>query len=150
MAAPKIVLYTYHGCPWAHRAHIALKETGLDFEEVIIDLKKPREPWYLEINPVRSLHTFWCILIYRVCGADQINSAALSPVFPTTAKSSSNRPSSRSSSPTPTPRTSFRPPRAPRMPFTARVWACSPTPSPARSCRRLWLVFGRHRTISAM
>lgn len=55
MATPKIVLYTYHGCPWAHRAHIALKETGLDFEEVIIDLKKPREPWYLEVNPVRSL-----------------------------------------------------------------------------------------------
>ena len=52
MASPKIILYTYHGCPWAHRAHIALKETGLDYEEVIIDIKKPREPWYLEINPV--------------------------------------------------------------------------------------------------
>lgn len=52
MTSPKIILYTYHGCPWAHRAHIALKEAGLDYEEVIIDIKKPREPWYLEINPV--------------------------------------------------------------------------------------------------
>ncbi|KAL2829435.1 thioredoxin-like protein [Aspergillus cavernicola] len=51
MAAPKIILYTNHRCPWAHRAHIALKELGLDYEEVIIDLNKPREPWYLEINP---------------------------------------------------------------------------------------------------
>ncbi|KAF7585449.1 hypothetical protein BBP40_010897 [Aspergillus hancockii] len=51
MATPKITLYTNHRCPWAHRAHIALKELGLDYEEVIIDLTKPREPWYLEINP---------------------------------------------------------------------------------------------------
>ncbi|KAL4861417.1 hypothetical protein BDV12DRAFT_180322 [Aspergillus spectabilis] len=51
MAAPKIILYTSHLCPWAHRAHIALKELGLEYEEVIIDLSKPREPWYLEINP---------------------------------------------------------------------------------------------------
>ncbi|KAL3481060.1 thioredoxin-like protein [Aspergillus californicus] len=51
MAAPKIILYTNHICPWAHRAHIAIKELGLDYEEVIIDLDKPREPWYLEVNP---------------------------------------------------------------------------------------------------
>ncbi|GIJ99519.1 hypothetical protein Aspvir_001652 [Aspergillus viridinutans] len=51
MSAPKITLYTNHRCPWAHRAHIALKELGLDYEEVIIDLNTPREPWYLEINP---------------------------------------------------------------------------------------------------
>ncbi|KAF9888574.1 hypothetical protein FE257_008506 [Aspergillus nanangensis] len=51
MASPKIVLYTNRLCPWAHRAHIALKELGLDFEEVTIDLDTPREPWYLEINP---------------------------------------------------------------------------------------------------
>lgn len=44
--------YTNHRCPWAHRAHIALAEIGLEFEEVIIDLNKPREPWYLkEVNP---------------------------------------------------------------------------------------------------
>ncbi|KAE8413525.1 thioredoxin-like protein [Aspergillus pseudocaelatus] len=51
MTSPKITLYTNHRCPWAHRAHIALKELGLDYEEVIIDLTKPREPWYLDINP---------------------------------------------------------------------------------------------------
>lgn len=49
---PKITLYTNHGCPFAHRAHIALKELGLPYEEVLIDLDTPREPWYLEINPV--------------------------------------------------------------------------------------------------
>ncbi|KAJ4371489.1 hypothetical protein N0V83_004707 [Neocucurbitaria cava] len=49
--APKITLYTNHHCPWAHRSHIVLKELGLPYEEVIIDLDKPREPWYLEINP---------------------------------------------------------------------------------------------------
>ncbi|KAL6707751.1 hypothetical protein ACN47E_003872 [Coniothyrium glycines] len=48
---PKITLYTNHRCPWAHRAHIVLKELGLPYEEVIIDLGKPREPWYLEVNP---------------------------------------------------------------------------------------------------
>jgi glutathione S-transferase len=51
---PKITLYTNHRCPWAHRAHIAIKELGLPYEEVIIDLDTPREPWYLEINPVRT------------------------------------------------------------------------------------------------
>ncbi|KAJ5782287.1 hypothetical protein N7457_004061 [Penicillium paradoxum] len=51
MASPKIILYTSRLCPWAHRAHIALKESGLDYEEVSIDLNTPREPWYLEINP---------------------------------------------------------------------------------------------------
>ncbi|EMD93292.1 hypothetical protein COCC4DRAFT_132599 [Bipolaris maydis ATCC 48331] len=49
--APKITLYTNHRCPYAHRAHIVLKELGLPYEEVIIDLDNPREPWYLEINP---------------------------------------------------------------------------------------------------
>lgn len=48
---PKITLYTNHRCPWAHRAHIVLKELELPYEEVIIDLDKPREPWYLEVNP---------------------------------------------------------------------------------------------------
>ncbi|KAK7181197.1 hypothetical protein DPSP01_003286 [Paraphaeosphaeria sporulosa] len=49
--APKITLYTNHGCPYAHRAHIVVKELGLQYDEVIIDLAKPREPWYLEVNP---------------------------------------------------------------------------------------------------
>jgi len=51
MATPKIKLYTNHGCPWAHRVHIALKELDLPYEEVIIDLDRPRDPWYLEVNP---------------------------------------------------------------------------------------------------
>ncbi|OLN86997.1 Protein LigF [Colletotrichum chlorophyti] len=50
-AAPKIKLYTNHGCPWAHRAHIALAELGLEFEEEIIDLSVPRTEEYLKINP---------------------------------------------------------------------------------------------------
>lgn len=55
MSSPKITLYTNRLCPWAHRAHIALKESGLDYEEVSIDLNVPREPWYLEINPVCTI-----------------------------------------------------------------------------------------------
>ncbi|KAI1206094.1 glutathione S-transferase domain-containing protein [Annulohypoxylon truncatum] len=51
MATPKIKLYTNHGCPWAHRAHIALAELQLPFEEEIIDLAVPRTPEYLKINP---------------------------------------------------------------------------------------------------
>ncbi|KAI9830810.1 MAG: hypothetical protein M1819_005335 [Sarea resinae] len=51
---PKITLYTNHACPWAHRAHIALKELDLPYEEVIIDLNRPRDEWYLKINPFKS------------------------------------------------------------------------------------------------
>lgn len=50
-STPTITLYTNHLCPWAHRAHIALRELGLPFKEVIIDLEKPREEWYLKVNP---------------------------------------------------------------------------------------------------
>lgn len=49
-----IILYANHACPWCHRVYIALVELGLEFEEVLIDLDKPRELWYLEINPVLS------------------------------------------------------------------------------------------------
>ena len=55
MAAPKITFYTNPGCPWAHRGYIALKELGLEYEEVVIDLDTPREPWYLKVNPVSIL-----------------------------------------------------------------------------------------------
>ncbi|TKA24663.1 hypothetical protein B0A49_13797, partial [Cryomyces minteri] len=48
---PKITLYTNHLCPYAQRAHIALKELDLPYEEVIIDLDRPREQWYLDLNP---------------------------------------------------------------------------------------------------
>ncbi|KAG8156965.1 hypothetical protein KVR01_013187 [Diaporthe batatas] len=46
-----IKLYTNHGCPWAHRAHIVLAELGIPFEEEIIDLATPRTPEYLKVNP---------------------------------------------------------------------------------------------------
>ncbi|KAL2255452.1 hypothetical protein VTK26DRAFT_3359 [Humicola hyalothermophila] len=49
--AGKIIFYNNRRCPWAHRVHIALKELNLPFEEVTIDLDKPRTPEYLEINP---------------------------------------------------------------------------------------------------
>lgn len=48
---PKITLYTSHSCPWAHRSQIALRELGLEFETVIVDLSVPRSPEYLKINP---------------------------------------------------------------------------------------------------
>ncbi|KAL7276548.1 hypothetical protein RUND412_000471 [Rhizina undulata] len=47
----KLALYTNQCSGWCHRVHIALQELNLEFEEVIIDLTVPREPWYLEINP---------------------------------------------------------------------------------------------------
>ncbi|KAI1172640.1 glutathione S-transferase domain-containing protein [Nemania sp. FL0916] len=48
---PKLKLYTNHGCPWAHRAHIALSELKVPFEEEIIDLTVPRTAEYLKVNP---------------------------------------------------------------------------------------------------
>ncbi|KAF4996929.1 hypothetical protein FDECE_12252 [Fusarium decemcellulare] len=48
---PHVVLYTTHFCPWGHRVHIVLKELGLPYEEVIIDLDRPRDDWYLKISP---------------------------------------------------------------------------------------------------
>ncbi|KAL3450193.1 thioredoxin-like protein [Aspergillus insuetus] len=57
MASPRIILYTNPHCPWAQRAHIALKELGLPYEEVFIDVEKPREEWYLAINPKGQVPT---------------------------------------------------------------------------------------------
>jgi glutathione S-transferase len=48
---PKITLYTAHLCPWAHRSQIALRELGLEFETVLVNLDVPRTPEYLAINP---------------------------------------------------------------------------------------------------
>ncbi|KAK8068985.1 Glutathione S-transferase domain-containing protein [Apiospora phragmitis] len=47
----KIKLYTSHGCPWAHRAHIALAELNVPFQEEIVDLSVPRTREYLKVNP---------------------------------------------------------------------------------------------------
>lgn len=49
--APKVILYTSYQCPWAHRAQIAIKEIGIEFETVHIDLSVPRTAEYLAINP---------------------------------------------------------------------------------------------------
>lgn len=65
--AAKITLYTNHRCPFAHRAHIVLKELGLKYEEVIIDLDKPREPRYLEINPVRVTMIYFMLWNLASC-----------------------------------------------------------------------------------
>ena len=46
-----VTLYTNHSCPWAHRAHITLRALKIPYEEVIIPLDRPRESWYLKINP---------------------------------------------------------------------------------------------------
>ena len=46
-----VTLYTNHACPWAHRAHIALRALKIPYEEVIIPLDRPRDRWYLDINP---------------------------------------------------------------------------------------------------
>ncbi|KAL3488962.1 thioredoxin-like protein [Aspergillus germanicus] len=57
MASPQIILYTNPNCPWAQRTHIALKELGLPYEEVFIDVEKPREDWYLAISPKGQVPT---------------------------------------------------------------------------------------------
>lgn len=88
MASPEITLYTNHLCPWAHRAHIAIKELGLPYKEVIIDLEKPREPWYLEVNPVSYLPFY-----LNAIQMSNSSSAASSPPSPTTAPSSPSPPS---------------------------------------------------------
>lgn len=46
--APKSPLTCSSG---AHRVYIVLSELGLPFEEAEIDLSRPRDPSYLEINP---------------------------------------------------------------------------------------------------
>ncbi|KIX08953.1 uncharacterized protein Z518_00031 [Rhinocladiella mackenziei CBS 650.93] len=50
-ALAKIKLYTNHGCGWCHRVHITLKELGLEYEEVKVDLDQARPAWFLALNP---------------------------------------------------------------------------------------------------
>ncbi|KAK7522402.1 glutathione-S-transferase-like protein omega 1 [Phyllosticta citriasiana] len=51
LVAPHITLYTFPDCPDCQRIHILLTELKLPFEQVFIDINKPREQWYLDINP---------------------------------------------------------------------------------------------------
>ncbi|KAH0840642.1 putative glutathione S-transferase [Fonsecaea pedrosoi] len=48
---PRIKFFTNHGCGWSQRVHIVLKELGLEYEEVIINMDEPRPEWFLELNP---------------------------------------------------------------------------------------------------
>lgn len=47
---PQIKLYTAHHCPFAHRVQIALRELGLAFEAILVDITTPRTPEYLAVN----------------------------------------------------------------------------------------------------
>lgn len=80
-----MTLYTNHGCPWAHRAHITLRELNLPYEEVIISLDRPREPWYLEINPrglVPSIKISNGLLKDEIITESAIVSTFLADMFP--------------------------------------------------------------------
>jgi glutathione S-transferase len=46
----RIKLYTAHHCPFAHRVQIALRELGLKFDTILVDITIPRTPEYLAIN----------------------------------------------------------------------------------------------------
>ncbi|TRM59561.1 hypothetical protein BD626DRAFT_572519 [Schizophyllum amplum] len=48
---PQITLYAAKICPYAHRAEIALAETGLPFKRVEIDLKNKPE-WYPKVPAI--------------------------------------------------------------------------------------------------
>lgn len=54
-----LTLYTNKGCTNCHRIHITLSELGLAYKSVEIDLEKPRESWYLELNSVSASRFFF-------------------------------------------------------------------------------------------
>ncbi len=87
LADPRLLvtLYTNHLCPWAHRAQITLRALNLPFEEVIIPLDRPREPWYLEVNPrglVPSIKISNGILEDEIITESAIVSTFIADMFP--------------------------------------------------------------------
>ena len=82
---PIVTLYTNHLCPWAHRAQITLRALQIPYEEVIIDLDRPREPWYLKINPrglVPSMRFSNGILEDEIITESSIVSIFLADMYP--------------------------------------------------------------------
>ena len=80
-----VTLYTNRLCPWAHRAQITLRALKIPYEEVIIPLDRPREPWYLKINPrglVPSLKISNGILEDEVVTESAIVSTFIADMFP--------------------------------------------------------------------
>ena len=55
IAPDKYIFYTHPTSPYTQRVHIALNYLNVPYEAVDIDLKKPREEWYLQVNPVSTL-----------------------------------------------------------------------------------------------
>ncbi|KAH6684811.1 thioredoxin-like protein [Plectosphaerella plurivora] len=47
----RIILYTAHHCPFAHRVQIAIRELQLPFEEELVDITVPRTKEFLAVNP---------------------------------------------------------------------------------------------------
>lgn len=83
--APQITLFTNHGCPWAHRAHITLRALKIPYDEVIIPLDRPREPWYLKVNPrglVPSIKISNGILQDEIVTESAIVSTFVADLFP--------------------------------------------------------------------
>ncbi|EWC47387.1 hypothetical protein DRE_00355 [Drechslerella stenobrocha 248] len=46
-----ITLYYDAGCPYVHRVVTTLDVLSLPYKKVTVDISKPREQWYLDINP---------------------------------------------------------------------------------------------------
>ena len=83
-----VTFYTNHTCPWAHRAHITLRELNLPYEEVIIPLDRPRDAWYLDINPrglVPSIKISNGLMKDEIITESAIVSTFLADAFPSSA-----------------------------------------------------------------
>lgn len=50
-------LYDYPQCPFGQKTRIVLAEKQLDYETIVVDLRKKEqhEPWFLELNPFHKV-----------------------------------------------------------------------------------------------